>query len=216
MLTWEDVPGYFDFGDIYSRMVAEAPVTGDHFVEIGVLFGRSALFMAETIRTSGKSIVFDAIDKMTDEARPQWRQEFASMAQALPSEAARVAAREVLERATGLADISKWYARETGLDKYINFHAESGQDRSRAYKTGDLGFVFIDSDHSYTDTKELLQAYWPRVRTGGVLAGHDYNHGEWPEVVRVVDELFYNQFKLSGGSWIVRKREPGPRRHFPW
>jgi predicted O-methyltransferase YrrM len=216
MLTWQDVPGYFNFQDIYTRMVAEARDDGDHFVEIGVLFGQSTLFMADAIRRSGKRIVFDAVDRMSSESRPQWRYECLTLSQKLSSEAARAAAREAIASSPCMADISKWYARETGLDGFINFHVESGQARSGAYRDESLGFVFIDSDHSYVDTREMIQAYLSKVRTGGVLAGHDYNHGEWPEVVRAVNETLWNKFKIIGDSWISRKQGPVRRLYLPW
>ncbi len=216
MLTWQDVPGYFNFENIYARMVEEAPASGDHFVEIGVLFGQSALFMAEVIKASGKDITFDAVDKMTDESRPGWRQEFIRLASTLPSEVARMAAREANDSATCLADISKWYAREMGLDKYVTFYAEAGQSRASSYVDDSLGFVFIDSDHSYRDTKELIRAYLPLVRVGGVLAGHDYNPGEWPEVIKGVNELLWNRFKIIGDSWISRKQGQVKKTYIPW
>ena len=216
MLTWRDVPGYFDFNEIYAAAVVEAPVVGEHFVEVGVLFGKSALFMADTIRESGKQIAFDAVDKMSDESRPGWRQEFARMAQELSTLEARAAAGVALAQAREISDISRWYAQQMGLDKYINFQIASGQFRSLSYWNDSLGLVFIDSDHSYTDTKALIEAYLPKVRTGKILAGHDYNPSDWPEVVKAVNELLWNKFKLIGGSWIARKQGPVKKTYIPW
>jgi hypothetical protein len=36
-----------------------------------------------------------------------------------------------------------------------------------------LDFVYIDGDHSYSAVKTDLQAWWPKLKLGGVLAGHD-------------------------------------------
>lgn len=55
------IPGWFDFQDIYTRMVEESPDPA-HFVEVGSYLGRSAAYMAVEIANSGKKIRFDCID----------------------------------------------------------------------------------------------------------------------------------------------------------
>ena len=35
-------------------------------------------------------------------------------------------------------------------------------------------FVYIDGDHSYKGAKSDLRNYYPKVKRGGVIAGHDY------------------------------------------
>jgi len=54
-----------------------------------------------------------------------------------------------------------------------------------------LDFVFIDADHSYEGCKADLEAWAPKVKPGGLLAGHDYNNPQYPEfgVAKAVDEF---------------------------
>jgi hypothetical protein len=51
-----------------------------------------------------------------------------------------------------------------------------------------LGFVYIDGLHDYEHVAVDIAAWWPKVRSGGILAGHDYI---WcmPGVVRAVNEF---------------------------
>jgi hypothetical protein len=49
-----------------------------------------------------------------------------------------------------------------------------------------LDFVFIDAEHTYEAALADCLAWLPKVRTGGVLCGHDY---EMPEVRMAVDEM---------------------------
>lgn len=35
-------------------------------------------------------------------------------------------------------------------------------------------FVFLDADHSYEGVRADLAAWWPKIRAGGWLCGHDY------------------------------------------
>jgi hypothetical protein len=37
-----------------------------------------------------------------------------------------------------------------------------------------LDFVYIDANHSYKCTTEDLEAWYPKVRPGGMMCGHDY------------------------------------------
>lgn len=58
---------------------------------------------------------------------------------------------------------------------------------------GELDFVFIDADHRYEHVCADIHAWWPRLRKGGLLMGHDYGvyrdqTGEWG-VRRAVDEF---------------------------
>jgi len=40
-----------------------------------------------------------------------------------------------------------------------------------------LDFVYIDGDHSYEAIKKDLSFWWPKVKVGGILSGHDYFDG---------------------------------------
>jgi hypothetical protein len=59
---------------------------------------------------------------------------------------------------------------------------------------GSLDFVYIDARHDYGSVLEDLAAWFPKVRPGGLIAGHDYIDGEFPQgvfgVKRAVDEFF--------------------------
>lgn len=43
-----------------------------------------------------------------------------------------------------------------------------------------LDFVFIDADHTYEGVKEDLEAWYPKLKNGGVLSGHDYDNKDYP------------------------------------
>eukprot|EP00747_Dinoflagellata_sp_TGD_P135058 gnl/TRDRNA2_/TRDRNA2_175409_c1_seq5.p1 gnl/TRDRNA2_/TRDRNA2_175409_c1~~gnl/TRDRNA2_/TRDRNA2_175409_c1_seq5.p1 ORF type:complete len:157 (+),score=15.32 gnl/TRDRNA2_/TRDRNA2_175409_c1_seq5:22-471(+) len=55
-------------------------------------------------------------------------------------------------------------------------------------ENGSLALVWIDADHSYDAALEDLRAWGPKVRKGGVIAGHDYHGG--CGVPKAVHEFF--------------------------
>jgi predicted O-methyltransferase YrrM len=66
--------------------------------------------------------------------------------------------------------------------------------------------VFIDALHDYESVKQDIDLWWPRVRPGGYLCGHDYNH-KWPGVMRAVAERFDLMDVCLGpdSMWWVQK-----------
>jgi hypothetical protein len=74
---------------------------------------------------------------------------------------------------------------------------------------GGLDVVFIDALHDYESVKQDIELWWPLVREGGYLAGHDYNH-KWPGVMRAVAEHFNLMDVCLGpdSMWWVQKPVP--------
>jgi hypothetical protein len=61
-----------------------------------------------------------------------------------------------------------------------------------AVPDGLLDFVFIDADHEYESVRDDIEAWFPKVRLGGLITGHDYNQMRFPGVVQAVNERFGN------------------------
>lgn len=72
---------------------------------------------------------------------------------------------------------------------------------------GSLDFVFIDADHSYEGCKADIEAWSPKVKPGGLIAGHDYENTAFPKfgVKRAVDEKFPHVDLGDNFTWFVRK-----------
>lgn len=67
-------------------------------------------------------------------------------------------------------------------------------------------FVFIDADHSYDGVKSDIINWLPKVKIGGYLCGHDYNHPRIGEVKRAVDELFGQDVVLGQDyTWFYKR-----------
>lgn len=51
-----------------------------------------------------------------------------------------------------------------------------------------LDFVYIDANHFKQFVLDDIAAWYPKVRNGGIIAGHDYCHYTDIEVIQAVDE----------------------------
>jgi predicted O-methyltransferase YrrM len=65
-------------------------------------------------------------------------------------------------------------------------------DVATRYPDESIDFVFLDASHAYESISRDIDAWRPKVKRGGLLAGHDYVHWTNPEfgVVRAVNERF--------------------------
>lgn len=202
-LTWKDIPGHFDFGDLYIEAVARAS-DGAHFVELGTLFGRSACFMAEAIRASGKRITLDAVDPFKRAIGPR-NGETCVLDPDHNPETSPSLWRALVESGS-IHAAARYCIARAGYADVINLVCAFGQESVARYANESLDFVFVDAEHTYDDTVELLRLYLPKLKSGGVLAGHDYNES-FPGVVRAVTDVL-GLVETRGNSFVYRKRQP--------
>ena len=52
------------------------------------------------------------------------------------------------------------------------------------FEDGSLDWAYIDTDHTYQTTKKELDVCATKVKSGGIIAGHDYVMGTWNAWVR--------------------------------
>jgi hypothetical protein len=52
-----------------------------------------------------------------------------------------------------------------------------------------LDFAYIDGGHDYLSVSIDLDVWWPKVRSGGVIAGHDYDEAKHPDVFAAVNDF---------------------------
>lgn len=67
-------------------------------------------------------------------------------------------------------------------------------------------FVYIDADHRYRSVIRDIEAWLPKIKTGGFIGGHDY-HRRCPGVINAVTNKFKKPDALfKDSSWIVQVR----------
>jgi hypothetical protein len=53
------------------------------------------------------------------------------------------------------------------------------QNGSELFDDESLDFVYIDANHRYEYVKQDISLWYPKVRKGGIVAGHDYLKLDW-------------------------------------
>lgn len=98
--------------------------------------------------------------------------------------------------------------------EFAGSRAEISRRRSleAAPNTADhtLDFVFIDADHSYEGCSADIKAWAPKIRSGGLLSGHDYDNPDYPfeGVKQAVDEYAAATGRIvelgDDSTWFIR------------
>lgn len=70
-----------------------------------------------------------------------------------------------------------------------------------------LDFVYLDAQHHYEAVREDIRAWYPKLRRGGVLGGHDYLDGVISSGVYGVKQAA-DEFAASIDTSIIVTREP--------
>jgi len=98
------------------------------------------------------------------------------------------------------------------LQKYgkrVVFVRKSSQHAAISIKTH-LDFVYIDGDHSESGIKDDLLNWFPKIADGGIIAGHDYGHPNFPGVKKIIDQFFgrfnWKIHTYPSGVWWVEKK----------
>lgn len=178
----DTVPGWFDYGDLFTSLVA-AHGDGAHFVEVGGWKGKSAAFMGVEIANSGKAIRYDVVDTWAGSS------EHADDPDVLNGR---------------LFDV--FLANTATVREYVRPVRSTSVEAAASYPDASLDAVFLDGDHSTAAVVADCMAWWPKVTPGGVLMGHDR---DWQSVGRGVKA--FEQFAgvklrpVSSRSWVLRK-----------
>lgn len=192
-MTPDDVPGW-DTGiaELY-REVAEECEDGDILVELGVWLGRSIARLATYCKYKGKRPRIVGIDAFDGRGgTPVMR----ATAAALGGD---------------IHDQVLYYLRECGVADMIELRRGDTAQAAADFADNSVAVVLVDAGHEYEDVRADIEAWAPKVRPGGLLAGHD---ASYPGVRDAVNEFFGHPVKAFGfrgclvstrDIWRIRK-----------
>lgn len=179
---------WFDYKELYEEMVLTHQ-DGDHFVEVGSWKGRSSCFMGVEIFNSGKKIKLDCVDTWlgSEEHRNPNSEHYNQ---------------ELINDHNWLFNI--FLKNATKLNGIITPFRMESITATKLYEDESLNFVFIDASHDYQSVFNDINAWYPKIKKNGFIAGHDFNH---LPVKNAVNDLFnQEEIKEKGSCWIVQKK----------
>jgi len=152
---------WFNYSDVYKMIVKSCRDDGQ-IVELGAWKGRSSAFLVVEAYNKSPKIKVHIVDTWGGNPYNGLLDESADL---------------FCKFTTNMAPLEGLYkAHRMKTDKAVEL-----------FDDGSLDAVFIDADHSYNAVKNDILNWMPKIRKGGILAGHDYTYS-WPEVIKAVDE----------------------------
>lgn len=174
---YEDIPGWFTFPGLYRDMVQRAPADRfSAFVEVGCWKGRSAAFMGVEIVNSGKDIKLLCVDT------------FAGSAEHADDPDVRCGT--LFDTFLHNIEPVKGVVHACPMSS-----VEAAENLRMWGVVGNSDFVFIDAAHDKASVLADIEAWYPLVRPGGVIAGHDWQE----EGVREAVTEFFG--RMPGSSY---------------
>ena len=87
----------------------------------------------------------------------------------------------------------------------LTFLRRTSEEAAPAVEDGSQDLVFIDAAHDYDSVKQDIELWIPKVKDGGILAGHDFQHS-FPTVMDAVADSFNLMFVevMPDSVWWVR------------
>jgi hypothetical protein len=167
----------------YNDSVDRTP-DGGHMVEVGCFKGRSTAQLVVNVINSGKNIRVDCVDN--------W----------LGSEE---------HRAGGLAEdvdavngtlFEAFTANMSPVAGYYNVVRMDSVAAAATYEDNTLDWVFIDASHDYDSVVADINAWLPKVKSGGIISGHDWFH---PPVCQAVTDTLGTVSYLMDRVWYQTK-----------
>ena len=163
-------------------------VSGNVFIDVGCFIGGFTAVMAREAKKRGGQVY--SIDLFKDSHEPlDWWKEHATF------------------------DIKNLFIHnmeQIGVIDTIKVISGVSWETAGQFKNNSVDFVFIDADHHYESVKKDILAWYPKVKEGGIISGHDFNINAplvaERDVQKAVEEIF-TDFKVENRIWWLRKPE---------
>lgn len=179
---FHEIDGWFEFPDVYDEAIKRAR-DGGTIVEVGCWKGKSLSYLLVEAKNSGKKLRIIGVDNFKGNVDEPTMLLEASQ--------------------TDLYAECMSNAHRAGYPVEIIKSDSAGG--AKMLQNASVDFVFIDAGHDEQSVRADIKAWLPKVKPGGVLAGHDYDTVSDPGVVRAVDALLPAR-RVMGRCWWYEVR----------
>lgn len=113
-----------------------------------------------------------------------------------------------------VTDKDKMEYAEFNFDKLLKTYGniekikDSSEMASNKFEDESLDLVYIDAAHDYQSVKQDISLWYPKVKKGGYISGHDYRYDPNIQVYEVVNEIFGEKHKITvypDSSFLIKK-----------
>jgi hypothetical protein len=178
---YHSLEGWFNMEKQYLELLNATP-EGGVFVELGCYKGKSTSFIGVEIHKRKRDINFFAIDSFQGATNS--------------TDVNEIKAYE------GISEIEESYTYNVSLiGNKIKTIVSLTDEAAQYFEDGSVDVIFVDGGHSYEVVKADILAWLPKMKKGGIMAGHDFN--AWEGVNKAVTEIFGTPHKVENDCWFI-------------
>lgn len=179
MKSYQEIDGWFDYQNAFNFLVNTVP-DGGIFVECGAWLGKSSSYLCDIAKERIKVFIVDS-----------WKGSISELS--------------THQRLALETDIFNIFMENMGERKFTPIRKPSNE-AAMDFNDGSCDVVYIDMEHTYEAVIKDIELWLPKVKSGGYLAGHDYDPRLHPGVVQAVNEKFGNNIQIIDNiTWIYKK-----------
>jgi predicted O-methyltransferase YrrM len=173
---------WFTYPKLYSSFIDHVK-DNSIIVEVGCWKGKSTAYLAVEAINSNKNIKIHAVDTWEGSGNEQYHMN------------------DEYVKTNTLYDL--FLRNIDPVDSVIIPIRMESLKAAQLYSDNTIDVVFIDANHEYKYVLDDIEAWLPKVKSGGILAGHDYG---WEGVKRAVHEKLGNNIFTQEECWIYHKK----------
>lgn len=182
---YQNIEGWFNMEVQYRKLLDHVPINGI-FVELGCWKGKSTVFLLTEAVNDGIPRKIIVVDNFVGSTNTKTEKE---IYKDVIQEKAHA---EFMNNISPVKQLLYSVIIDES-DKAAQFSSDNSVD-----------VIFIDAGHSYQNVKADIEAWLPKMKKGGIMAGHDYNES-WPGVIQAVNELLGKEnITVENSCWFYK------------
>lgn len=163
-MKWDQIEGWFSGADSQFVLNICKNIHNGIVVELGFFAGRCTAAIAPICKTNNNE--YHAIDNCKG-ANPR-----------------DPATKE--QQSRNMKQVFETNMKSLHLLEYLQIHIMDSAVSAQMFSDEEVDFCFVDASHNAEDVKGDIEAWWPKIKPGGTLGGHDYT---WGSVRGVVNDF---------------------------
>jgi hypothetical protein len=154
LTKYQDTENWFNYESYYKQVALEPGFFV--FVELGSWKGHSVAFLANELKKLDRRAVIFAVDLW--DKLPKTSDFWEKYPEQMPI----------------IYDIYSHNLSRMGVRDMVNDIRRPTAEAAAFFDDGTVDFIFVDAAHDEASVSKDIRAWWPKLRMGGVMSGHDF------------------------------------------
>lgn len=182
---YKKIDGWFNMENQYKKLLDHVPINGT-FVELGCWKGKSTAFLLTELINSKLPKNIIVVDNFIGSDK---------------TEVERIVYKDI-QKDQAVKEFLKNISPVK--DALLQLFIQDSDIAAENFLNNSVDVIFIDAGHSFENVSADIKAWFPKIKKGGIMAGHDYNES-WPGVIEAVNSLLGKEnITIENSCWFYK------------